>query len=134
MDEAEFALWRSNVAKVEEMLAVLQQAQRDILVEMGWPLKPIAILDALEGKAPSPARFGQSDKNRARIAMFALQYVETARHHLGPASQNAPAAAHAAMMATALAGDIVANRIRKAVLRQGPTEAAYLSHVRRPPR
>jgi hypothetical protein len=119
----DFNVWQLQNTFVTDLLCRIEEAEREILRVTNWPTEPIAILDALEGRIAAPILDARNNR-RVSLAMHALLQTGIARQNLGPLDQNAPAAAHAAMMATALAWDIVAKRIQSDVLKTGPKRAA----------
>jgi len=123
MDDIDFGVWQLQSRLVLDQLSRIEDAQREMLTALGWPTAPVEILDVLEGKRPAPARCSTKDRTRARFAMHALLQVNIVRPHLGPDAQNAPAAAYAAILATAFADEGVLKQLREAGARRSAQAA-----------
>lgn len=103
-----FAQWSFEMKLVEDLLRRVEQTERAILAELGYPTNPAAIESILTGEqpAPWPKRSAERAKRRALLAMHTLVRVGEVRMYLGPAQENARTAAYAALFVGALAGDV----------------------------
>jgi hypothetical protein len=103
--------WALETKLIEDQLARIERAEHAILKEVGCPIDPAAIYAILAGEkpAPWPKRTAARDKQRALHAMHTLLAVQKTRRYLDPLHENPRLAAEAALMAGALAGDLLIN-------------------------
>ena len=103
---AELDHWQWEWRLVEDLLARVERAERDILTALRCPHDLPAIYAILDSpKKPWPRRMTKRDQQRARYAMHALAHVAETRRHVALGVENARLAARAALLAGLFAGD-----------------------------
>jgi hypothetical protein len=111
MNREAYAQWKLETGLIEEQLARIERAEHAILKEIGCPTDPVGVYAILAGEQPPPwpKRHAEPNRRRAAHAMYALLHVQQTRRYLGPLNENPRLAAYAALMAGALAGDVLIN-------------------------
>ena len=120
MNREAYERWKLEFKLVDDQLVRIERTEHAILRNLGCPTDPAAIYAILAGEklAPWPKRTAARDIQRALHAMHALLAVQKTRRYLGPQDENPRLAAEAALMAGALAGDVLINAALGATLRR----------------